>query len=166
MLYRTQDLAAILASPELLASLTHSSSTIHPSLKASHDSLTASLASNTELAARLQHLEQLLSQQRASTQAQLLSTHALERAWKAKQGAMDDALRPFSPAALYQLLAASANEQAQLCAAMEESFLAEGGEDESEVGEWVKKYREARVLFYQRQERKERWDEGRVGGWR
>ncbi|EGX90217.1 hypothetical protein CCM_06636 [Cordyceps militaris CM01] len=37
---------------------------------------------------------------------------------------------------------------------------------EREVAEWVKGYREAKVLYYQRQERKERWDEGRVGGWR
>lgn len=57
---------------------------------------------------------------------------------------------------------------------MEESFLEGGGGNggdgevvgEREVGEWVKRYREARVLFYLRQERKERWDEGRVGGWR
>lgn len=56
---------------------------------------------------------------------------------------------------------------------MEESFLegggAGGGEEvvgERDVGDWVKKYREARVQYYLRQERKERWDEGRVGGWR
>jgi len=35
-----------------------------------------------------------------------------------------------------------------------------------EVADWVRRYREARVEFYLRQERKERWDEGRVGGWR
>lgn len=51
---------------------------------------------------------------------------------------------------------------------------AEGGEyggaskqeQEREVNEWIRKYREAKVLCYLRQERKERWDEGRVGGWR
>lgn len=61
-------------------------------------------------------------------------------------------------------------EQAGVCQALEESFL-EGEEEgitatEREVNDWVRRYREARVLYYLRQERKERWDEGRVGGWR
>ena len=37
---------------------------------------------------------------------------------------------------------------------------------ERETLEWVRRYREARKLFYLRQERKERWNERRVGGWR
>jgi hypothetical protein len=37
---------------------------------------------------------------------------------------------------------------------------------EREVAEFVRTFREARVLAYLRRERKERWDEGRVGGWR
>ncbi|KLU89315.1 hypothetical protein MAPG_08288, partial [Magnaporthiopsis poae ATCC 64411] len=37
---------------------------------------------------------------------------------------------------------------------------------ERETLDWVRQYREARKLLYLRQERKERWDEGRVGGWR
>ena len=28
------------------------------------------------------------------------------------------------------------------------------------------KYKEAKKVYYSRRERKERWDEGRVGGWR
>lgn len=90
---------------------------------------------------------------------------------------MDHALAPFSPAALYQELAHGVQEQAQVCQAMEDSFLdggsggvgqGKGGEllTEREVAEWVKGYRDAKVLYYLRQERKERWDEGRVGGWR
>lgn len=114
----------------------------------------------------MQAAESSLSAQRAATQAQLLSTHTQERAWKAKQGAMDDAMRSFSPAALYQVLGGSLAEQAQVCSAMEESFLDGGAADERDVIEWVRRYREARVLFYLRQERKQRWDEGRVGGWR
>jgi hypothetical protein len=53
---------------------------------------------------------------------------------------------------------------------MEESFLEGEGEGiaatEREVTDWVRRYREAKVQFYLRQERKQRWDEGRVGGWR
>jgi hypothetical protein len=117
------------------------------------------------------HVSQLatqLSHQRAATQAQLLSTHALERTWRAKEAEMDDALAPFAPARLYQQLSQGVNEQGQVCAAMEESFLeSEDGElAEREVADWVRRYREARVGFYLRSERKERWDEGRVGGWR
>ena len=80
---------------------------------------------------------------------------------------MDHAIAPFAPAALYQQLGQGLQEQAQVCQAMEESFL-EGDEvvTEREAAEWVKRYREAKVLYYLRQERKERWDEGRVGGWR
>ncbi|UNI15227.1 hypothetical protein JDV02_001781 [Purpureocillium takamizusanense] len=41
-----------------------------------------------------------------------------------------------------------------------------GQASEREVADWVRRYREAKVEYYLRQERKERWDEGRVGGWR
>ncbi len=173
---RIQDLAAILASPALLQSLTHAPAAAHPSLTASHSALSSALASNTALATQLSSQGARLAGARSATQAQLLSTHALERQWRQRQSDMDHALAPFSPAALYQALAHGVQEQAQVCQAMEDSFL-DGGRDsggggggelltEREVAEWVKGYREAKVLYYQRQERKERWDEGRVGGWR
>lgn len=72
-------------------------------------------------------------------------------------------------------------EQEGVCGAVEESFLEEGGggdggsgngggegglATEREVAEWVRRYREARKVYYLRWERRERWDEGRVGGWR
>lgn len=83
---------------------------------------------------------------------------------------MDHALAPFSPAALYQQLGQSLQEQALVCQAMEESFLDGEGEGapatEREVTDWVRRYREAKLQYYLREERKERWDEGRVGGWR
>lgn len=84
---------------------------------------------------------------------------------------MDLALAPFSPASLYQRLVQGIHEQAAVCNALEESFLdaeaeANGPASEREVADWVRRYREAKVQLYLRQERKERWDEGRVGGWR
>lgn len=84
---------------------------------------------------------------------------------------MDHALSPFAPASLYQRLGAGVAEQGQVCAALEESFLEGEGDDgapatEREALDWVRRYREAKKLYYLRQERKERWDEGRVGGWR
>lgn len=115
-------------------------------------------------------MEARLIHQRATTQGQILSTHALERQWRQKQSGMDHALASFSPAALYQQLGQGVQEQALVCEAMEESFLDGEGEGapgtEREVTDWVRRYREAKLLFYLRQERKERWDEGRVGGWR
>lgn len=61
-------------------------------------------------------------------------------------------------------------EQEGICRAMEESFVdddgATGKMTEREAQEWVKGYREERKRYYGRKERKERWDEGRVGGWR
>jgi DNA-binding PadR family transcriptional regulator len=109
--------------------------------------------------------------------------HALERQWRQKQTDMDTALARFSPAALYQLLAQSVQEQAAVCHALEESFLEDNNAavdhgrgdkttatatatGEREAADWIRRYREAKVQFYLRQERKERWDEGRVGGWR
>lgn len=171
-----QDLAALLASPSLLQALTHAPAAAHPSLTASHAALCSALSSNAALATSLSVQGARLAGARSATQAQLLSTHALERQWRQRQSDMDHALAPFSPAALYQALAHGVQEQAQVCQAMEDSFLDGGRGDsgsggaelltEREVAEWVKGYREAKVLYYQRQERKERWDEGRVGGWR
>ncbi|CAN8099521.1 unnamed protein product [Discula destructiva] len=175
-----QDLAEILSTATLLSALTHAPSTAHPSTLASTDALSTSLAENIDLATHLLDLEQRLAHTRASTQAQLLSTHALERQWRAKQSDMDAALSPFAPASLYQRLGAGLVEQEGVCAALEESFLdgeggggggggggGEGGmASERDVVDWVKRYREARRGYYLRRERKERWDEGRVGGWR
>lgn len=60
-----------------------------------------------------------------------------------------------------------------MCRGLEESFLegeGSGGSDtvasEREVAEFVRRLREGRKVAYIRAERKERWDEGRVGGWR
>ncbi|KAF4967625.1 hypothetical protein FZEAL_10509 [Fusarium zealandicum] len=165
-----QDLAELLANPALLNALAHSPESIHPSLVTSHQGLSSALNENIDLASQLIDMEARLSHQRASTQAQLLSTHTLERQWRQKQSDMDHALAPFSPAALYQQLGQGVQEQALVCQAMEESFLEGEGEGapatEREVTDWVRRYREAKVQSYLRQERKERWDEGRVGGWR
>ncbi|KAF3075667.1 hypothetical protein CFAM422_001935 [Trichoderma lentiforme] len=166
-----QDIADILKSPALLNALTNSPASIHPSLLASHQALASALSSNTDLASRLADQESRLANQRSAAQAQLLSMHALERQWRQKQVDMDHALARFSPAALYQLLGQSVQEQGLVCQAMEESFLdsdgVDGGEtSEREAAEWIRRYREAKTQFYLRQERKERWDEGRVGGWR
>ncbi|KAI0100674.1 hypothetical protein GGR51DRAFT_349692 [Nemania sp. FL0031] len=177
-----QDLADILSTPSILQALTVSPTTMHPSLAQTQDALLAALAENIALAQHLKELETRLAHQRASTQAQLLSAHALDRQWRSKQADMDTALAPFAPAALYTRLTQALQEQEMLCAAMEESFLeGEGtqgsgsnGDDgaagglatERETLDWVRRYRDARRLYYLRQERKERWNERRVGGWR
>lgn len=155
---------------DLLNALAHAPSTIHPSLSSSHQALQAALTENLELASRLVELEARLAHQRSTTQAQLLSTHALERQWRQKQSDMDHALAPFSPAAMYQRLGQGVHEQASVCHVLEESFIDGEGDgayaSERETLDWIKRYRDAKVLYYLRQERKERWDEGRVGGWR
>ncbi|KAI0151956.1 hypothetical protein F4776DRAFT_658889 [Hypoxylon sp. NC0597] len=171
-----QDLAEILSDSATLDALTHAPSTIHPSLAQTRDALLSALDENVGLAAHLIELEARLAQQRAAAQAQLLSTHALERQWRAKQAEMDAALAPFSPGALYARLGQSLAEQEAVCRAMEESFLEGGGEagaggggdvaTEREVADWVRRYRDAKKLFYLRHERRERWNEHRVGGWR
>ncbi|KAK6843032.1 hypothetical protein PG987_003892 [Apiospora arundinis] len=186
--WKTNHLADILSDPNLLNALTHAPDAGHPSLLSSHAGLQSALTENMTLAAHLVDLEGRVSQQRAHTQAQLLSTHALERQWRQKQAEMDAALSSFAPAALYGRLTQALAEQEQICDALEESFLDGGrgapppsslsynaaadGDDaggvatEREVLDWVRRYREARKLYYLRQERKERWNERRVGGWR
>ncbi|KXJ89195.1 hypothetical protein Micbo1qcDRAFT_165992 [Microdochium bolleyi] len=168
-LNRKQDLAEILGSPQLLQALTRAPSAVHPSLAATDDALLAALDENVALANHLLELEVRLAHQRSSAQAQLLSTHALERQWRQKQVEMDHALEPFAAPSLYQQLTQSLQEQEMICQAMEESFLEGDGSGlatERETLDWVRKYREAKKLYYLRQERKERWNERRVGGWR
>lgn len=167
---RIQDLAGIAASTALLNALTHSPATAHPSLRASQQALQTALAENIDMASHLAEQESKLAAQRSNAQALLLSTHALERQWRQKQSDMDHALLPFAPASLYQRLSQGVQEQGMVCHALEESFLEGDGDNsfatEREVLDWVRRYRDAKVLYYLRQERKERWDEGRVGGWR
>ncbi|KAI0889482.1 uncharacterized protein GGS22DRAFT_185062 [Annulohypoxylon maeteangense] len=172
-----QDLADILSSPPTLDALTHAPTSAHPSLIQTRDALLSALAENVGLATHLTDLEARLAAQRAQAQAQLLSTHALERQWRAKQAEMDAALAPFAPGALYARLGQSLGEQEAVCRALEESFLEGGGggdrggvegelASEREVLDWVRRYRDAKKVLYLRQERRERWNEHRVGGWR
>ena len=164
---RKSDLSGILSNTELQAALVNAPSTTHPSVPQSQKPLYSALEQNIALATHLISLESQLDVQRAATQSQLLSLHALERQWRQKQAEMDTALAPFSPKSLYQRLAQAVQEQEQVCQALEESFLeGDGRAGEREVADFVKRYREGRKLMLLRRERKERWDEGRVGGWR
>ncbi|KAL6703249.1 hypothetical protein ACN47E_010037 [Coniothyrium glycines] len=169
----TKDLHHILQTPELQHALIHNPETTHPSLPAATAQLQELLAQNVTLAESLKQLEAHVQHQRQSVQSRLLSLRALESQWKSKQSEQDEALRDFSPPALYQRLNAAVSEQEALCRGLEESFLegeGSGGGDavasEREVADFVRRLREGRKLAYLRAERKERWDEGRVGGWR
>lgn len=125
------------------------------------------LDSNIASASSLQQLEARLVHQRAATQSRLLSLRALEQQHRAKIVETEDALRNFSPMALYQRLNVSMQEQDALVKGIEESFLDGTGEaTERELADFVRRVREAKRLAFLRAERKERWDEGRVGGWR
>jgi hypothetical protein len=167
---RKQDIKDLLIDTKTLNALTHAPTTAHPSLRASTDALATALLENIEMASRLGDLETRVKSQRAAVRAQLLSTHALERQWRQKQADMDVALGPFSPASLYQKLTHGVQDQALICQALEDSFLDSGSDDapatERETLEWLRRYREAKILAYMRRERRDRWDEGRVGGWR
>ncbi|KAI0171998.1 hypothetical protein GGR52DRAFT_449744 [Hypoxylon sp. FL1284] len=179
-----QDLAEMLSSPGALEALTQAPATAHGSVALTRDALLAALDENAALAGRVAAAEARLADRRAAAQAQLLSTHALERQWRQKQAEMDAALAPFAPAALYARLGQSLAEQEAVCQALEESFLEGGGgggngdegggggdrseqlATERETLDWVRRYREAKKLYYLRHERRERWNEHRVGGWR
>lgn len=157
-----------MAQPGLLKALAHAPSAAPSSLAASQEPLQVALADNIALATHLKEVEARLTQVRSTAQASLLANHALERQWRQKQTDMDRALSPFSPSSLYQRLNQGVQEQEMICRALEESFLeGDGGmASDREVQEWVRRYRESKNVYYSRTERKERWDEGRVGGWR
>lgn len=165
-----EDLVRFLTTSGLLLSTTHAPETAHPILSESYHKLHIALSENAQLATKLLDLELQLTSERSSTQAQLLATHALERQWRQKQTDLDSVLRPFSPTLLYQRLCHSIQEHQLVCHALEESFLDSANDEslasEREIVEWARRYREAKAVLYSRQERKERWDEGRVGGWR
>ncbi|KAF2746422.1 hypothetical protein M011DRAFT_445195 [Sporormia fimetaria CBS 119925] len=168
----TVDLHHVLQTPELQHAIIHNPETTHPSIPASTAPLQALLAQNIALAEQLKGIESHLRHQREAMQSRLLSLRALERQWRAKEAEQDAALRDFSPPALYQRLSAAVGEQEALCRGLEESFLdGSAGESDAvandrEVAEFVRRLREARKIAYLRAERKERWDDGRVGGWR
>jgi Cft2 family RNA processing exonuclease len=163
----TTDLLLVVQDTALQNALMHAPQTTHPSLPASTAPLQAILNANVNLAAQLKSLEAHVQSQRQSTQARLLSLKALERQWAAKQAEQDAALEPFGPRTLYQRLTAAVSEQESICKGIEESWLDERDvADEREVSEWIKQIRESRKIAWIRRERKERWDEGRVGGWR
>lgn len=123
--------------------------------------------SNISLASAILEQEARLSSLRDRTQSRLLALRALEQQHRSKIAETEQALREFSPMALYQRLNASVQEQELLVRGLEESWLEdEGVASEREVGEFVRRVKEARKVAFLREERKGRWDEGRVGGWR
>lgn len=81
---------------------------------------------------------------------------------------MDAGLEAWSAKELYRRLVKGEREAEEVSRGMEESFLDDGGRGggEREVGEMVRRYREGRLRVARRREGRERWDEGRVGGWR
>ena len=163
----TADLHALLQDQSLQAALLDDLNTTHAAVPASQQALRPIIESNLQLANSLQELESRLAQQREQTQSRLLSLRALEQQHRSKLSETEDALSSFSPMALYQRLSASVQEQDQLVRGVEDSWLEEGGmASDREVTEFVRRVRDAKKTAFLRRERKERWDEGRVGGWR
>ncbi|MCJ1475980.1 hypothetical protein MMC13_004644 [Lambiella insularis] len=161
------DLQTLLNTPSLLSALALSPPHAHPSLAATLSPIHSLLAANTALATHLLSHAAALATLRDTTSTHLLHLHALERQWRHKQALLDDALAPFAPKALHQRLVASIGEQEAYLAALEESFMeGEGRASERETGEFLKRWREGRRVLEVRRERRERWEEGRVGGWR
>lgn len=93
---------------------------------------------------------------------------------------MDAVLEPWSAKALYRRLGAAEREAEEVSRGVEEAFLdggggvgdrddgskGEGKATERELADFCRRYREGRVVVGRRREWRERWDEGRVGGWR
>jgi hypothetical protein len=163
----TYDLHQLLQDRDLQSALLNNPHTTHPAIPASETPLQPLIESNLALADSLLQLEARLNRQREQSQSRLLSLRALEQQHRAKLSETEDALQTFSPMALYQRLSASVQEQEQLVRGLEESWLDEGGmASDREIGEFVRRVKENKKTAFLRAERKRRWDEGRVGGWR
>lgn len=163
----TADLQHILENRELQEALLSNPTTTHPAIPASQDELRPLIGNNLNLANSLVELETRLNREREQTQSRLLSLRALEQQHRSKFAETEDALRSFSPQALYQRLSASVQEQEQLVRGIEESWLDEGGvASDRETTEFVRRVKDQKKLAFLKAERKRRWDEGRVGGWR
>ena len=170
--HRTTQLHELLSTPSLLAALTLSQPPPPPYTPPDLP-LNQSLATNLALSQQLLTLHADLLALHRSLTTHLLHLHSLHTRWRAKQEELDRALAPWSPAGLYQNLAAREREAGGWTEGLERSFL-EGPQDkagdgtwgEREVLDWVRRYREGRRVYWGRRERRERWDEGRVGGWR
>ncbi|KAK6531406.1 hypothetical protein TWF281_008211 [Arthrobotrys megalospora] len=177
------DLLHILHSQHLLDALYLAH---HPSSPQNLTTLTNSLSTNAAYAKRLQSLSGAVDHQRATTSSSLLKTRQLERTWREKENEMDVALNRFSARALHARLGQAVGEADAVSRALEESFLEDDGLGDADgeyisgggggggsgvkaskdVDNFVKSYRGVRALYHLRKERKERWDENRVGGWR
>ncbi|KAK6443279.1 hypothetical protein LTR95_000105 [Oleoguttula sp. CCFEE 5521] len=151
----TADLHHLLESRDLQGALLNDASTTHPALPASQAALQPLVESNVSLAESLLSLEARLTQQREQTQSRLLALRALEQQHRAKIAETEDALRAFSPMALYQRLNASAQEQHQLVQGIEESWLDESGvASDREIGDFVRRVKDGKKLAFLRTERK------------
>ncbi|KAF8476906.1 hypothetical protein BDZ91DRAFT_843652 [Kalaharituber pfeilii] len=161
-----EDLQYLLHSPELMNALFTST---HPTSDQCSAAVSDALTQNINLATRLQALERNLIHLREHAERKLLEAKAMERSWREKEKEMYVALQPFSPPALYNRLMSAVAEADSMSEALEASFLEERGtgkEGAKDIGEFVKEYRTMRKTYHLRKERKERWDEGRIGGWR
>ena len=163
----TSQLQEVLRDRELLEGLNQSVNTRHPSHQNDIAAVARMLSSNTLLAQAVAHEEELLVEKRTRVENNLLTLHALERQWRGKQANMDRALDPFSPQSLYRQLANSVTEADDMSERIVEAFLSEDSSaSDRETSDWVRAMRESRTRYWKRRARKERWDEGKVGGWR
>ncbi|KAF2857997.1 hypothetical protein K470DRAFT_283526 [Piedraia hortae CBS 480.64] len=161
------DLEDLLQDQSLQAALLQRTGTGHPAVMASQNALRPLLETNVRVANSLEESEGKLKQQREQTQSRLLALRALEQQHRSKLAETERALRSFSPMALYQRLSAGAQEQDRLVEEIEQNWLEEGGmATDREVVDFVKRVRDAKRTAFLRRERKARWDDGRVGGWR
>lgn len=80
---------------------------------------------------------------------------------------MDEELAAWSAKSLYHRLREAEREGEEVSRGVEGSWVeGEGEVGEREVTEFLRGFREGRGRVWRRREALERWDEGRVGGWR
>lgn len=139
----------------------------HPSLQPQQNLLLPALDRTFDLANRVNQRQSHLLALRQQTQDHLHRSHAMERQWRSKQAQAERELDPWSAKSLYQRLREAERTGEEISTAMEQSWLDEHGQvGERELSDWIRGYRDDRARLCMRREFRQRWDEGRVGGWR
>lgn len=164
------DLHHLLQTPSLQSSLLRDPAHVHASLRASNEALAAQLAHTQALAAQVAQTEGRVGQLRERVGGRLLAVRAQEQSWRKKQADMEGRLEEYGPRVLHGRLGRAIIEGEEEARVLEETWIDVGGGEgkatERETAEWVRRLREQRTIVWLRRERRGRWDEGRVGGWR
>lgn len=154
------DLQEILDSTDLL----HDIFLAHHSLPTQHASLLAQEEErHRDALARIATLREQIVHQRQITETAVAATKSLEAEWERVEKGMYLAQKPYSAQSLLLDLKNVLSEAERTSEGQLASFLDSSG---GNVEDFIREYRKTRKLRHLRAEKVQRWQDGRVGGFR